>query len=239
MTRAGSEGCMRDGSWICGIATGIPTSWYIGTVALYSAGSRIPHPAHEIPSRSEPVPRRSTPAPLPPPNNPQRSTITTDWTTFTPPVDVTPAGFVSPDAPIQFGNQTLIAYQAYPDVALGGPRSGLFYSCVGWSRTGGMPQLGLNRVRASAGIQAGHGRAHVIGGYLACGIMRWIPIPNTYHTYSLLFLYILHLPHSPYSFYLFHSLHLLHLLHLRIPAGERAWGERRNGASRGHSCRRY
>ncbi|KAL1527246.1 hypothetical protein AB1Y20_015922 [Prymnesium parvum] len=74
-----------------------------------------------------------------------RRVRTADWVTFSAADDVTPAGFVSPDAPTAFGGATLLAFQAYPDVALGGPRSGLFFSRrladgSGWSA----PQLFLH-----------------------------------------------------------------------------------------------
>ena len=57
-----------------------------------------------------------------------RTVRTSDWTSFSPPETVTPHGFVSPDAPVRWKGTTLLAYQAYPDKALGGPRSGLFLS---------------------------------------------------------------------------------------------------------------
>lgn len=57
-----------------------------------------------------------------------RMVRSSDWLHFSPAVDVTPAGFVSPDAPLTYRGATLLAYQAYPDIALGGPRSGLFFS---------------------------------------------------------------------------------------------------------------
>ena len=57
-----------------------------------------------------------------------RAVRTSDWMSFSPPEKVTPHGFVSPDAPVQWKGTTLLAYQAYPDKALGGPRSGLFVS---------------------------------------------------------------------------------------------------------------
>lgn len=59
---------------------------------------------------------------------------TTDWRTFSAPKPVTPTGFVSPDAPVEWRGATLLAFQAYPDKALGGRRSGLFFSR--WSASG-------------------------------------------------------------------------------------------------------
>ena len=83
---------------------------------------------------------------------------TTDWLTFSDPVDVTPEGYCSPDAPVHWRSRLLIAYQAlhiihthtlpsvaslgtaspsnltypteqaYPDKALGGKKSGLYFS---------------------------------------------------------------------------------------------------------------
>ena len=64
-----------------------------------------------------------------------RAVTTRDWRTFSPPLNVTPAGFVSPDAPVHWHGSAWLAYQAYPDKALGGPRSGLFLSrqiSAGW-----------------------------------------------------------------------------------------------------------
>merc|ERR1740130_1498558 len=51
---------------------------------------------------------------------------TTDWHTFSSPQPVTPTGYCSPDAPVEWRGSPLLAFQAYPDKALGGPRSGLF-----------------------------------------------------------------------------------------------------------------
>ena len=53
---------------------------------------------------------------------------TTDWLEFSVAETVTPDGFVSPDAPLEWLGSTVLAFQAYPDLALGGKRSGLFFS---------------------------------------------------------------------------------------------------------------
>ena len=53
---------------------------------------------------------------------------TADWHSFSEPEPVTPTGFCSPDAPVRWKGQVILAYQAYPDKALGGPVSGLFFS---------------------------------------------------------------------------------------------------------------
>ena len=53
---------------------------------------------------------------------------TVDWHSFSDPEPVTPTGFCSPDAPVRWKGQVVLAYQAYPDKALGGPVSGLFFS---------------------------------------------------------------------------------------------------------------
>ena len=52
---------------------------------------------------------------------------------------MTPTGFCSPDAPVRWKGQTLLAYQAYPDQALGGPVSGLFFSVRLSERKGDEP----------------------------------------------------------------------------------------------------
>jgi len=57
-----------------------------------------------------------------------RVSRTTDWLSFSEPRDVTPSGFASPDAPVFWRNSTILAFQAYPDRALGGKRSGLYFS---------------------------------------------------------------------------------------------------------------
>ena len=57
-----------------------------------------------------------------------RSVSTRDWRTFSAVRDVTPPGYVSPDAPVEWRGWSILAYQAYPDKALGGPQSGLFFS---------------------------------------------------------------------------------------------------------------
>ena len=44
-----------------------------------------------------------------------RVVTTTDWVRFSAAEDVTPAGFVSPDAPVSFGGGVLLAFQAYPE----------------------------------------------------------------------------------------------------------------------------
>lgn len=56
-----------------------------------------------------------------------RRVTTTDWGHFTPPVAVTPHGYASPDAPVEWHGREILALQAYPDHVLGGPKSGLFY----------------------------------------------------------------------------------------------------------------
>ena len=53
---------------------------------------------------------------------------TADWLAFSEAKDVTPSGFASPDAPVFWRNSTILAYQAYPDKALKGKRSGLYFS---------------------------------------------------------------------------------------------------------------
>ena len=68
-----------------------------------------------------------------------RLVTTTDWGHFTPPVAVTPHGYASPDAPVEWHGREILALQAYPDHVLGGPKSGLFYmerragTSGGWS----------------------------------------------------------------------------------------------------------
>lgn len=64
---------------------------------------------------------------------------TADWHSFSEPEPVTPTGFCSPDAPVQWKGQTILAYQAYPDKALGGPVSGLFFSVRLSERKGDEP----------------------------------------------------------------------------------------------------
>ena len=63
-----------------------------------------------------------------------RAVTTRDWRAFSPPLNVTPAGFVSPDAPVHWHGSAWLAYQAYPDEALGGPRSDLLSRQIsaGW-----------------------------------------------------------------------------------------------------------
>ena len=53
---------------------------------------------------------------------------TEDWQRFSAPTDVTPPGFASPDAPVTWHGREVLAFQAYPDEALGGPASGLFFA---------------------------------------------------------------------------------------------------------------
>ena len=64
---------------------------------------------------------------------------TADWRSFSEPESVTPTGFCSPDAPVRWKGRVMLAYQAYPDKALGGPVSGLFFSVRLTARKGDDP----------------------------------------------------------------------------------------------------
>lgn len=69
----------------------------------------------------------------------RRVHATADWASIGEPLDATPAGYVSPDV-VTWANRTILAYTAYPDRALGGKTSGLYYSRrldrakLGWSK---------------------------------------------------------------------------------------------------------